>query len=524
MPIDDHIDEQFGNYITDEFLAKGPFMDAYVAKHKDDVEGDRTVVVKVLKDPKYKSRLEQEVNILERFGSNPNILDVHDYDLSAEHPWIIVEHCESSLAKEMIGNTLSPEKVIDYILQTLKALEPLHEAGITHGNLKPSNIFINKGIVKLADFNTRDQKYLDGDKSTGDPTGFDVSQYITPEHHADMQEWRHLVPQSDLHQLGQIAYHALTQQLFIHRSADKPIKVKPHWMEKVIAKATMDDLSSRYPTAADMIYDIEAGLEGKLDGPSLNEKASKRLSSAGRNIGNFFSDYSGELFGTTVVCGIIAAFAWGVLSIRGCIKDDEARYDRWAVESADISPSKAIGYISTSKDALIVSSVQNTFNGGEKEIYPLQALYEAWVGFESNKFFYVGSDSMSLEGKDKDFPQIYIIDLDSNENSKAIQWNYALKDFKGKEFQEVHIVDAEKNKLMAMIDGEWYSIEKGDIQKGNYFKIPKKEVQRDLGFNGYHISEYTGTSGFGINVFDSNGVRVVDADFLGISPFVFDRE
>ncbi len=92
---------------------------------------------------------------------NPHIAEVWDFDEDQGQPFFIMEYYCNNLGKvigeqqeaEKPSRLLSPDKVFHYGLQILDGLACLHDAGITHRDIKPYNILLtDQDTVKIADF------------------------------------------------------------------------------------------------------------------------------------------------------------------------------------------------------------------------------------------------------------------------------------------------------------------------------------------------------------------------------------
>ncbi len=96
---------------------------------------------------------------------HPNIATVWDYDVALvagrERPFFVMDYCSLTLGA-IIGETyrveapsrrLPLERAVGYALQTLGALDCLHQAGVIHRDVKPFNIMISgHDEVRLIDF------------------------------------------------------------------------------------------------------------------------------------------------------------------------------------------------------------------------------------------------------------------------------------------------------------------------------------------------------------------------------------
>ncbi|BAM40392.1 serine/threonine protein kinase [Theileria orientalis strain Shintoku] len=103
--------------------------------------------------------------------------------------FILMEYCgEESLLETINTHTLheTPQKVIELFRQVMEALSYIHEKGIIHRDVKPSNIFLkfeNEFLVKLGDFGlTAKLQQSKGDKGVKSENGLvGTLHYMAPE-------------------------------------------------------------------------------------------------------------------------------------------------------------------------------------------------------------------------------------------------------------------------------------------------------------------------------------------------------
>jgi serine/threonine protein kinase len=177
-----------------------------------DIRLDRIVVVKVLRpefadSPEFRDLLLWEGRLAGRV-SHPGVVQVRDYhDGSAGGvPYLVMEYVAGpSLAAVLSAEgTLSPRRVLGLIAQAAEALARAHAAGIVHRDVKPGNVLVDGGRVKIADFGIAQAAGAVPVTQAGLVMG--TPAYLSPERAAGLPA----TPASDLYGLGMIAYECLT--------------------------------------------------------------------------------------------------------------------------------------------------------------------------------------------------------------------------------------------------------------------------------------------------------------------------
>lgn len=127
-----------------------------------DAYDNRKVLIKVIEhnpniSPDFISNLIDESTVIDEINS-PYILKIIDVGIhcTEEHVlYYIVSEYSAGIGLDNIieGNYLHLEAIIGMSTQTLKALEAAHSHNIYHGDLKPSNIIVDKWYnIKICDF------------------------------------------------------------------------------------------------------------------------------------------------------------------------------------------------------------------------------------------------------------------------------------------------------------------------------------------------------------------------------------
>jgi serine/threonine protein kinase len=140
--------------------------------------------------------------------THPGVIPVHRAGWWDDAPYLITDHVPTgSLADGLTGKPQSVPEAIRLVERLAEVLVYLHRQGVTHGNLKPSNVLLAAdGIPRIADFHQTGgcfQSPLPSGDS--DPTGL---AYLAPEWlRGEAGEPR---PHTDVYGLGAILYELLT--------------------------------------------------------------------------------------------------------------------------------------------------------------------------------------------------------------------------------------------------------------------------------------------------------------------------
>ncbi|KAK8847001.1 hypothetical protein M9Y10_019575 [Tritrichomonas musculus] len=87
--------------------------------------------------------------------NHPNIINIYKYFTDEHYLYIVLEYCEGGSLKDMINKSgkIRSEILFTYCHQILTALKHCHDLKITHNDIKPANVLIDKNHrLKLADF------------------------------------------------------------------------------------------------------------------------------------------------------------------------------------------------------------------------------------------------------------------------------------------------------------------------------------------------------------------------------------
>ena len=142
-----------GRYRLGASLGGGGMADVYRAM---DTRLGRVVAVKVFRagtDNAGRARFEEEARLLAGLN-HPGLVTVHDASASGDELFLVMQLVEGeTLADQIARGPMHPAQVAELGRRLADVLGYVHENGIMHRDVKPSNVLISReGEVFLADF------------------------------------------------------------------------------------------------------------------------------------------------------------------------------------------------------------------------------------------------------------------------------------------------------------------------------------------------------------------------------------
>ena len=198
---------KLGRYLLEDRLGAGSFATVWKAY---DPELDTDVAVKVLADnwasnADVRERFLAEARLLRRIAS-PRVVRVHDVGVQDDRPYFVMDHVRGGTLAERVGHC-GPAEALRLAAEAGYAVQVLHDAGVVHRDVKPSNLLLDAGrtpaAVLVAD--------LGSAKQLADASGLTVTTG-TPAYMAPEQVFQAggFDGRADVYALGVVAFELLT--------------------------------------------------------------------------------------------------------------------------------------------------------------------------------------------------------------------------------------------------------------------------------------------------------------------------
>jgi serine/threonine protein kinase len=275
-----------GKYKLLKFRGRGAMGIVFKAQHPD---FDRNVAIKVLPKsivdrPRSVARFLREIRSTAALN-HPNLVVAYDADEIDGTYCLIMEYVTGRSLKMLVHEfgSLPPRWACDCVRQAALALQHIHECGLVHRDVKPSNLLVTTvaadqaPAVKLLDIGlarfVSETEEEGGLTRAGQIVG--TGSYMAPEQVADA---RRADIRADIYGLGVTFFELLTGspplvgqtlvQTYMNRLREEAPLVStlcpevPPGLDAVLAKMLKRDPRDRYQTPAALAADLAAILDG----------------------------------------------------------------------------------------------------------------------------------------------------------------------------------------------------------------------------------------------------------------------
>jgi len=293
-------------------LGRGGMGEVYLAR---DTKLGREVALKLLPealkaDPARRARFEREAQTVAALN-HPHVVTLHAVEEADGQPFLVMEFIDGETLDEAIGPQGLPlRRLLDLALPLTEAVAAAHARGITHRDLKPGNVMLDReGRLKVLDFGLA--KLLDeagpGDQdqtieatTTREGTIVGTAAYMSPE----QAEGKPVDSRSDVFSLGILIYQMATGQkpfqgdtqmstlTAVLRDDPQPVIAirpdLPRQLARIVRRCLEKAPARRYESARGLHYDLEILREeldsGEIEKPLVTTATARPRSAGGRRL------------------------------------------------------------------------------------------------------------------------------------------------------------------------------------------------------------------------------------------------
>ncbi|WP_232004972.1 protein kinase [Mycobacterium sp. ACS1612] len=279
----------FSHYLLQELLGRGGMGEVWRAH---DTVADRIVAVKVLppqwaQDEVFRQRFRREAQAAARLHE-PHVVPIHSFGEIDGRLYVEMRLIEGrDLHALLAEGPLIPPRAVAIIEQVAHALDAVHQSGLIHRDVKPSNILITRyDFAYLIDFGIARAAQETGLTSSGHFVG--TMHYMAPERFRDGDADGRV----DVYALACVLQECLTakrpfagdgveQQVMAHLATPPPQPSTtnpgvPTEFDAVIAKGMAKDPAERYQTPLELAEAARAVLSSANAAASCEEPAPTR--------------------------------------------------------------------------------------------------------------------------------------------------------------------------------------------------------------------------------------------------------
>ena len=306
------VGQTLGKVRIDALLARGGMAEVYIGTH---TTLHREVAVKVLRNnydehPHALERFQREAMVVGKLR-HPNIVQVFDFDLVDNHPYLVMEYIKGPSLLKYLNSLHEEEKQLDFphIVRFMdamtSALQYAHDSGVIHRDIKPGNILLTSrtsDIVLgkplpddfepvLTDFGL--VRFIDSTQhTTGSGQIAGTPAYMSPEQaRGELTDGR-----TDIYSLGIVLYEILAGHLPFEgettmgvlmkhiNEPPAPITGMPAELQNVLDRALAKEVDDRFQTPAEFGDAFTKAIEGNADFSTLDLLRPKPKRKASKNL------------------------------------------------------------------------------------------------------------------------------------------------------------------------------------------------------------------------------------------------
>lgn len=216
-------------------------------------DGKNRYVLKRIKEDASEENLKlfrREIRILKALH-HPNIIEIISDSENTPQPYYIMPNCGKSFVDLAISQN-SELELLGYAINFCEAIHFAHQSGVFHRDIKPQNVLLYNGIVKVADFGL--SRFVNRDTTTITKTDTTAGTlgYMPPEYSTGT--FRDGTVAGDVYMIGKTLYYVFSHGKDVSNVRAEMVSTR---MFSIIDKCTRDEPSQRYASVGFIINELK---------------------------------------------------------------------------------------------------------------------------------------------------------------------------------------------------------------------------------------------------------------------------
>ena len=241
------VGEKIDNYVITDVLAGG-MSEVYRVS-----DGKERYVLKIVKEDATEDNIKlfrREIRILKSLN-HPNIIKIVADTYDSVRPYYVMPNCGKSFV-DLACTQASELELLDYAISFCEAIQYAHEAGVYHRDIKPQNVLLYNGIVKVSDFGlsrfvNRDTATMTRTSTTAGTAGYMPPEYLTG-------EFKNGTVESDIYMIGKTLYYVFSHGKDISNVRSDMVSVPIY---SIVDKCTKDTPTQRYSSVSTIVNELK---------------------------------------------------------------------------------------------------------------------------------------------------------------------------------------------------------------------------------------------------------------------------